>query len=182
MEPSSAFNFGVDYFNINLTNLISNGVTPGTFLDNQALYGHLITRGPVQPEFPNIPGPIVNIDQRFINLGECGYSLDFTMQVRPPPTEFGRFTGNLNGTYYIQYDTEQPTAVSSVAFPMSSGRTRGCFTAIQAVRDDHLGIRPLDGNAGQPVHQLVHRRQVDGNGNLRRVGTDIWDLAAPTRG
>ncbi len=179
IEPISAFNFGVDYFNINLTNLISNGVTPGTILDNQALYGYLITRGPVQPEFPNIPGPIVNIDQRFINLGEVRIQgLDFTMQVRPPPTEFGRFTGNLNGTYYIQYDTEQPDGsflggVSNVF----GASTTGVSPRYKQYATITWEYGPWTATLGNQYISSYIDAQVDGNGNLRRVGTQsIWDL------
>jgi iron complex outermembrane receptor protein len=179
IEPISAFNFGVDYFNINLTNLISNGVTPGTILDNQALYGYLITRGPVQPEFPNIPGPIVNIDQRFINLGEVRIQgLDFTMQVRPPPTEFGRFTGNLNGTYYIQYDTEQPDGsflggVSNVF----GANTTGVSPRYKQYTTITWEYGPWTATLGNQYISSYIDAQVDGNGNLRRVGTQsIWDL------
>ena len=178
-EPVSAFNFGVDYFNIDLTNLISNGVTPGTILDNQAQYGYLITRGPVDPQFPTLPGPIVNIDQRFINLGEVRIQgLDFTMQVKLPATSFGRFTGNLNSTYYIKYDVQQPDgtflgAVSNVFGAATSGVTPR-YKQYATITWDY---GPWTATLGNSYISSYIDAQTDGNGNLRRVGSQsLWDL------
>ncbi|MEO5766172.1 MAG: TonB-dependent receptor [Casimicrobiaceae bacterium] len=179
IEPVSAFNFGVDYFNINLSNLISNGVTPGTILDNQTQYGSLITRGPPDAQFPNLPGPIANIDQRFINLGEVRIEgLDFTAQVKLPPTAFGRFTGNLNGTYYIKYDTQQPDGtflggVSNVFGAATSGVSPR-YKQYATITWDYGPWTTTLGN--QYISSYVDA-QTDGNDDLRRVGTQsIWDL------
>ena len=60
----------LDAFRIDLEDTINNGITPPTILGDLTRYGGLVTRGPVDPALPNLPGPVVSISQTNINLGE----------------------------------------------------------------------------------------------------------------
>ncbi len=62
----------------------------------------------MQPQFPGIPGPITSIDQRFINIGEVKIEgFDVNIKAIGPATDWGRFSFNLDGTYYRKYDVQQ---------------------------------------------------------------------------
>ena len=61
--PTSNTSVAVDAFKINLKDTIVNGVTASTILGDLDKYGSLVTRGPVDPAFPTLPGPIVAITQ-----------------------------------------------------------------------------------------------------------------------
>src|SRR6185312_4201931 len=68
-EPNRTWSISADWFKIHLKNGITTGVPVPTILGDLASYGHFVTRGPVDPAFPDLPGRIIGIDQRFINLG-----------------------------------------------------------------------------------------------------------------
>lgn len=107
-EPIAGVSLAFDWFNLDVKDLFSNGPAPLTILNNLGTFGNLVTRGPVDPAFPGIPGPITQIDQRFINIGRVkidGYDID--IKATSPPTPVGRFMFNLNGTYYRKYDVQQ---------------------------------------------------------------------------
>lgn len=106
-EPSSAFSASVDYFKIRLSNTIGNGVPIGTILSDLGTYGGYVTRGPVDPAFPNLPGPIRSITQTFVNLGAThieGY--DIEAHYKWPRTSWGRLRADVSGTYYRRYDVQ----------------------------------------------------------------------------
>ena len=105
-EPSNQFSIGVDAFRIDVKDTILNGIIPNTILADLARFGHLVTRGPAQPQFPGLPGPIVQIDQTNLNLGEtrvAGYDIDAKLRL---PFSRGRLTVTFNGTYFSKYDIQ----------------------------------------------------------------------------
>lgn len=109
LEPIPDVSASFDYFNIKLKETISNGVIATTILSDLAKYGGLVTRGPVDPAFPNLPGPIIQIDQTNINLGKTNLSgVDLDLRWRIRTAEWGKFTAGLNGTYFIKFDTQNP--------------------------------------------------------------------------
>jgi iron complex outermembrane recepter protein len=82
-------------------------VTPAVILADLTKYGALVTRGPVDPAFPNLPGPITSISQTNLNLGETRLSgIDLDTRIGVPAGEIGKFTFGLTGTYFIKYDTQ----------------------------------------------------------------------------
>ena len=104
-EPLTGVSLSFDWFDLKVEQLFSNGASPLTILNNLGTFGNLVTRGPVQPQFPNLPGPITLIDQRFINIGKVSITgYDVNVKATSPATEFGRFSFNLDGTYYKKYD------------------------------------------------------------------------------
>jgi iron complex outermembrane recepter protein len=112
LEPASGLSVAIDWFKINLKNPISNGIDPAIILTDAASlakYSSLVKRGPVDPAFPNLPGPISQIDQSNINLGEFRITgVDFDAKLRLPANSLGKVTISFSGTHFIQYDTQNP--------------------------------------------------------------------------
>lgn len=107
LEPTSGVSVGLDAFDIRLRNTIIAGVPVAAILHDIERFGYLVHRGPVQPEFPNLPGPIVRIDQFSQNLGETRIQgLDIDAKIRLPRTEWGTFGINLSGTWFNRYDVQ----------------------------------------------------------------------------
>jgi len=107
-EPAQGWSVSADWFDLYLTNIIVNGITPAVVLGDVAQYGHLITRAAPDANFPNLPGRIISIDQRYINIGGTKIQgIDTNIQYQAPPTSWGRFRITMSGTYYIKYDVQQ---------------------------------------------------------------------------
>jgi iron complex outermembrane recepter protein len=107
LEPASGISVGLDAFDINLRNTIIPGVPVSTILSDLARFGYLVHRGPVQPEFPNLPGPITRIDLLNLNLGQTKIQgVDLDAKVRLPKTDLGSFSLSLTGTYFSKYDVQ----------------------------------------------------------------------------
>ncbi|MEO5693992.1 MAG: TonB-dependent receptor [Usitatibacter sp.] len=107
-EPARGLSFGVDWFDLYLKGAIVNGIGPATVLGDLAQFGSLVTRAAPDAQFPNLPGRIVTIDQRYINLGGTKIQgIDVNAQYSPAPTPIGRFRFSMNGSYYIKYDVQQ---------------------------------------------------------------------------
>jgi iron complex outermembrane receptor protein len=126
LEPTRNTSFAVDYFKIKLTDTIVNGVTAAVILSDFARYGRLVTRGPVQPNFPTLPGPIVQIDQTNINLGETrveGFDIDWKWAI--PAAELGKFTLGITGTYFKQFDVQNPDGSFTGAVDQVNASTGG---------------------------------------------------------
>ncbi len=69
---------------------------------------YLIHRGPVQPAFPTLPGPIVLIDQFLINMGKSKVNaIDVSGSYKSPAHDWGQLSLTFNGTYNIQYLVQQ---------------------------------------------------------------------------
>jgi iron complex outermembrane receptor protein len=112
LEPTNNISVALDLFWIKLTDTITNGVNAASIVadvNSLARYGSLVTRGAADPAFPNLPGPIINIDQTNINLGETrlsGFDIDAKWSL--PAGDMGKFTLGLAGTYFSKYDTQNP--------------------------------------------------------------------------
>jgi iron complex outermembrane recepter protein len=110
--PTRELSLGLDYVSILLDDRINflpsaqifaqcpNGVTGQTC--------YLIHRGPVDPAYPTLPGPIVQVDQFLTNLGKQKVSaIDFNVQFVAPQQDWGRFKLNFTGTYTIENRRQQ---------------------------------------------------------------------------
>ncbi len=180
-EPVSNFSAGIDYFNIELSNQFSNGPSPGTILDptQYDTFSYLVTRAPPDALNPNLPGRILNIDQRYQNLGKIkiqGFDVD--LRGKLPATAFGTFGAQLTGTYYSQYDVEQLDGsftgfVSNQYLAVATGLTPRWKHYL--VFNWNYG--PWGASLGQTFQSGYVDVNTDENDNLRRVGTlSIWDL------
>jgi iron complex outermembrane receptor protein len=107
--PTNNASLAVDAFKIELKDTIVNGVALATILSDLDRYGHLVQRGPVDPAFPTLPGPITAITQTNINLGETRVSgIDLDGRWVFANGAFGRFGAQLSGTYFLKYKVQNP--------------------------------------------------------------------------
>jgi len=112
-QPTNRISFGATAWWINIKDSILAGGVPAPIIlatdASLAQFSSLVTRGPVQPAFPTIPGPITEINQLNINQGStdvAGYDFDF--KLTSEATEYGRWTFAFNGTYTYKYDITLP--------------------------------------------------------------------------
>ena len=106
-EPTNQLSISADYFKIRLKDAITNGIPVDTILGDLAQFGGLVTRGPVDPNFPNLPGRITSIQQTYINLGSVHIEgWDTEIHYKWPRMSWGRLRFDLNGTYYTRNDSQ----------------------------------------------------------------------------
>jgi len=104
LAPAPGWLASLDLWRIHIDSNINN-VSVNTILANLAVYdnGRNVKRGPVDPAFPNLPGPIVGIEALNENLGAWRVSgADVTLQTPKPITEIGRIWARVDATY-VQY-------------------------------------------------------------------------------
>ncbi|HSV17378.1 MAG TPA: TonB-dependent receptor [Casimicrobiaceae bacterium] len=183
-EPVSGTSLGLDFFKIDLKDLVTNGVPIGTILDPtlQAQYANLVTRQASCPPSQFVPGaacPITAIDQIFVNLGEVKITgIDVDGRYTSPATAWGRVRASINGTYYIKYDASQPDGsfagfVSNNYQAVATGVTPRWKHYASATWD----YGPWSTTLGQEFQSSYIDVQLDPNGNTRRVGSmSLWDL------
>ncbi|NRF68424.1 TonB-dependent receptor [Aquincola sp. S2] len=107
LEPTANSSVTIDWFKIDLKDTIVNGVPAAVILADPVKYAYLITRGPVEAAFPQLPGPITAISGTNINLGETRLSgIDIDGRLSIPMGDAGRLNLSANGTYFIKYDTQ----------------------------------------------------------------------------
>lgn len=99
-EPNRFLQFSVDAWALRVDDNI-NWVNPGAVLANLPRYeSRNVVRGPVDPAFPNLPGPITRIVAINQNVGWIKMSgIDLAVRLRPVPTPIGRFSMSLDGAY-----------------------------------------------------------------------------------
>jgi iron complex outermembrane receptor protein len=114
-EALSGLSLAVDYWRIAKHNLIG-ALEPETIFANFALYAPTnIVRGPVDPQHPELPGPISSVILTNQNLGKLSTSgVDVDIAWRAPATRIGRFRLALNGTYITEWKM-QPEGVTYVS-------------------------------------------------------------------
>jgi iron complex outermembrane receptor protein len=103
-EPVRGLSLEVDYWKINKNQYI--GTIDGvTVFDNFAYWAPTnIVRGPVEPAYPNLPGPIKDVVLVNQNLGHLRtWGIDVSAKWRGPATPLGRFGFALDGTYLIEW-------------------------------------------------------------------------------
>jgi iron complex outermembrane receptor protein len=103
-EPTPNWNASIDYWTIRLRDDIGN-LDFGTILNNLAVFeGKNVFRGPADPAFPGLPGPIIRIETYNQNLGQTRTSgFDVGAGYRSDPSSLGRFSARLDGTLVTQW-------------------------------------------------------------------------------
>ncbi len=184
-EPVAGFSVGVDYFKIRLNNAIINGIPYPTILGDLAQYGGLVTRGPVDPAFPSLPGRIASILQTYINLGAQhleGYDLD--VHWKGAAHRWGRLRVDVAGTYFQRADGQNADGTYTGFISNQNGATTSGVTP----RWKHYASLTWDSgpwsatlaNLFQSAYTDVN---TDGNGDLRRVSSmTLWDLQGSYKG
>jgi len=185
VEPIPGGTFSVDWFKINLKQAIVPGISPAAILGDLAQFGNLVTRAVPDPNFPDLPGRITQIDQSFLNLGAMRLQgFDIEGRYRTPAQSWGRLTFNLSGTYYLRYDVQN-----------TDGSYRGIVgTALATVttgvipRWKHYGSLtwdrgPWSATLAQTYQTSYTDQNPDLDGNPRTVGSlSLWDLQASYTG
>jgi iron complex outermembrane recepter protein len=125
-EPTDRISLAIDAFAVDLKNTIIFGVQPSAILANPAAFPGLITRGPVDPAFPALPGPITQIVATDLNLGQTKVQgIDIDVKGRFPAKEFGTFTAGLTGTlitkYMIQNTDGTFSSIKGMVSPIANG-------------------------------------------------------------
>ena len=187
-EPVAGMSMSADYFNLDLSETVTTGIGPAAILGDLDQYGYLVTRAPASPQFPNLPGQIIQIDQRFINLGKVRIrGIDASLQYSAPRGSWGRFRASLSGTYFIKYDVQQLDGtwagfVSTALFSPVTGISPR-WKSYQAIDWDTGAWSVHVGNTYQSSYTDV---QQDFDGHERTVSSlSLWDLAVswkPWRG
>jgi iron complex outermembrane receptor protein len=182
LEPSSGMSISVDYYWIKVRDIIDR-LGPDITSDR-------IVRGPPDPQFPNLPGPIIlvlNVPVNIATLKTSGIEIDFRWRV--PATGFGRFAFALNGTYVLEYDSGNTLTLN----PSGPGRVAPVGGAISRWRH-YASIDWTRGPWGATLAQNFQNgyseldlRSCDAfGGNCtadRRVGSyEIWDFQARYNG
>ena len=178
-EPVPQFSFAIDWFKIKLADAITNGISPLTVLGDLSQFGSLVTRGPSTPDFPNLPGRIIDIDQRYINLGALkiqGYDID--LRYRSPAYDWGRMIFTLAGTYYNKYDAQNPDGTYSGQVGTAFGTV---VTGIVPRWKHYISATwergPWASTLAQTYQTSYTDQQTDLDGNFRTVGSlSLWDL------
>ena len=184
-EPVQGASFIADYFNIKVKDLIIAGFSSETILGDLDTYGYLVQRGPVDPGYPTLPGPITQILQTNMNLGEVKIEgIDLEMHLRSQPTNVGRFNFDATGTYFIKYDTQQPDGAYAGGVSTVYGQV---VTGVIPRWKHYATLSWLYGPWTVGLSNLYQSdyidQQVDNDGNQRRVSSmSLWDLQASYTG
>jgi iron complex outermembrane receptor protein len=105
-EPVARLSIGLDYWSIEQDGVIST-LDPAYIVANESQFPGRVIRGPVDPAYPTLPGPIVAIDGSLINIGKTETSgVDVAVRWRSAATDAGTFGVGLQGTYVRQFDTQ----------------------------------------------------------------------------
>jgi iron complex outermembrane receptor protein len=141
--------------------------------DIAAFEGKNVIRGPVDPAFPDLPGPIVRILTINENLGDQRVSgADVALHARPRETPLGRFSASLDGTYVFQARQElvvgQPVELMGRVVPrwnhlLTLNLDRGAWTTTlsQRYRRGYTDQNPLpDGTTRRVASYIVWDGQV----------------------
>jgi len=178
-EPIPNASISLDYFKINLKNAIVNGIAPTTILGDLAQFNSLVTRAPDDPNFPGLPGRILQFDQTFINLGSIRIQgIDLEGHYRTPSQPWGRLSFNLSGTYYLRYDGQNPDgsytgAVGTAFSTVVTGVIPRWKHYVSATWDQG----PWSATLAQTYQTSYTDQNTDLDGNLRTVGSlSIWDV------
>jgi iron complex outermembrane recepter protein len=177
--PLTGVSLGADYWNISKTKTIGPLSSDDVF-NNFSRYGMTnIIRGPVDPAFPTLPGPIRHVLAPTANRGDLRTSgIDVDLSYRGPATSTGRFGFNLNGTYIINWE-EQLDGVNNVS---GLGGIVDPYIVGAIPRWRHYAT--LIWNSGPWSATLAQNFTLgytDGArnpaGNLRRVGSyELWNV------
>jgi len=106
-EPVKEMTLGVNYFHIDLKNVLQiNGLPPNLAFDpaTAAQYAYMLVRDP-STATATLPGQISYINVPSINEGEWNLrGADMNVEYRFPATDLGKFTAKIDGTYFQTFD------------------------------------------------------------------------------
>jgi iron complex outermembrane receptor protein len=98
LEPSSSATLALDYWQVNMKDMLAN-LPESVYFTNYAQYQNLFVRNP--------DGSLAYIDNRTMNLGgQIAAGVDVTANWQAPRTRFGSFQVGLDGTYLTRFDNQ----------------------------------------------------------------------------
>jgi iron complex outermembrane receptor protein len=98
LEPSSTATLALDYWQVNMKDMLAN-LPESVYFANYAQYKNLFVRNP--------DGSLAYIDNRTMNLGgQIAAGVDVTASWQAPRTRFGTFQVGLDGTYLTRFDNQ----------------------------------------------------------------------------
>jgi iron complex outermembrane receptor protein len=179
-EPARGSTVAATYWNIAKRDTIT-ALDPDFILSNYAYFGATdVVRGPVDPAYPNLPGPITAIKTYLQNVGKVhttGFDVDIV--ANSPVTSWGQWSLRLDGTLVTLYQIQLPGAPVDSALgnydigPTPRWKHYGALTWTQG---------PWSATAGQ-TFQSGYTDENTLNGEPRRVGCySLWDLQASYAG
>lgn len=183
-EPVAGDSVSIDYWKINKSNTIL-PLSPDVLFNDFARWAATnVVRGPVDPAYPNLPGPIVAVLLRNENMGDLLTSgFDVDLQWRGPASAVGRFSFALNGTYVTEYKLDFGTG------EFSSGLGNNTVTGGPVPRWRHYASLtwtkgPWSATLAQTFqsgydecNQLTVDPDTGACNGSRRVGAyDVWDI------
>ena len=178
-EPNRTWSISADWFKIHLKNGITTGVPVPTILGDLASYGHFVTRGPVDPAFPDLPGRIIGIDQRFINLGATHIEgIDSEFHYKWDPQPWGRVRFDISGTYYTRYDTQNADgSFTGIVGSALNSPVVGVIPRWKHYASLSLDSGPWTLTVAQNYQNGYTDFQTDLDGNERHVGSmSLFDI------
>lgn len=110
--PAPGLSLGLDYFDVLVKDSINAFTSQTIFqLCADGIHGptcQFIHRGPIDPAFPTLPGPIVLVDETLMNFGKVrATGIDFNAQYLFPKLDWGQMKLSFQGTYNIKYLQQQ---------------------------------------------------------------------------
>ncbi|MEO6928664.1 MAG: TonB-dependent receptor, partial [Casimicrobiaceae bacterium] len=178
-EPVPGASVSLDYFKLNLSNTVSNGAPISTILGDLNQYGSLVTRGPVDPNQPNLPGHIQTIQQTFVNLGNTHMEgIDIDLRYRTPVYPLGRLRFGVSGTYFIRYDSQQLDGSYAGGISNAYGAVAtGIIPRYKQYATVGWDRGPWAATVANTFQTSYTDYQTDFDGNTRRVSSmSLWDL------
>jgi iron complex outermembrane recepter protein len=181
-DPFEGASLSVDWFKFDIKETIVNGISPATILNDAASlaqYSSQVQRGPVDPNFPNLPGRISNIFQTYVNLGNQHIQgLDVNARYRTPVSSYGRLTFNISGTYYILYDQQQQDGTYAGFVSSELGNAvPGVIPRWKHYATVTWDSGPWAATVANTYQSSYTDQQSDLDGNERTVGSlSLWDL------
>jgi iron complex outermembrane recepter protein len=187
-QPAPELSLALDYWKINKSGPITGISERDVLVVGAPFEATNIIRGPVDPEFPGLPGPIQTVilhSENFGNVRTSGYDVDIAWRGRV--TSIGQFSLGFNGTYVRTFRLQfGPGDSLSLA-----GNNDGNY-AIPRWRH-HASLTwnqgPWSATLGQTFqsgYDEADQRLCDPEGQnctRRRVGTyTVWDLQAQYTG
>jgi iron complex outermembrane recepter protein len=185
---------GVDYWNIEIKDAIGNPDWR-VVLANEAAYPSRVIRGPVDPAYPDLPGPIIGIDTSLVNVdGTQTAGFDLSIAWTPGPTPVGAFRVSLQGSYIKEWDTTVDgliyvprlgTARNGIPVPrwrstLTLDWTRGTWGASLShfYTSGYDDVLPQVDGSSQPIEVKAFSTL---DFQVRYAGIERWRLAAGIR-
>ena len=154
-EPLNGVSLGVDWFYMDLKDIVTNGVPIATILTPRtySLYSSLVTRAATCAGGPPCPITAIDAELRQHRQGkDPGYRRRCPLHDAVDGVSAASVP-SLTGTYYIKYEvSSNRTAASRASCPT---RTQAPNTGITPRWKSYaaliVGLRPVDGDAGQQL-------------------------------